>query len=449
MFWQKELETMSRDQLADLQLKKLKETVARCYHNVPYYQKIFKEQGILPEDIRSLDDLKKLPMTRKAALRENYPFKLLACPMRDVVRIHGSSGTTGKPTMVAYTRHDLDIWSDCVTRVVCAGGATPDDVAQIAFGYGLFTGALGLHQGLEKLGCAVIPMSAGNTEKQLMLMQDLGVTVLIATPSYALYLSEVAAQKGIIGNLKLRIGFFGAEGCTPEMRQKIEENFGIIATDNYGMSELTGPGVSGECEYRCGLHIWEDHFIPEIIDPETGEVLPAGSTGELVVTPLFKEALPLLRYRTGDITRLDYSPCACGRTHVRMEKVQGRSDDMMIIKGVNVFPSQIESVLLGVDQVGPHYLLILRRKNFLDTLEVQIELIDGSLLEDFRQLQALRSDIRARLKTCWASTARLRWSTPTPSSDSRAKPSVSSTCATSRSSERLFHRLQIEEGFLC
>ena len=387
MFWQKELETMSRDQLADLQLKKLKETVARCYHNVPYYQKIFKEQGILPEDIRSLDDLKKLPMTRKAALRENYPFKLLACPMRDVVRIHGSSGTTGKPTMVAYTRHDLDIWSDCVTRVVCAGGATPDDVAQIAFGYGLFT------------GCAVIPMSAGNTEKQLMLMQDLGVTVLIATPSYALYLSEVAAQKGIIGNLKLRIGFFGAEGCTPEMRQKIEENFGIIATDNYGMSELTGPGVSGECEYRCGLHIWEDHFIPEIIDPETGEVLPAGSTGELVVTPLFKEALPLLRYRTGDITRLDYSPCACGRTHVRMEKVQGRSDDMMIIKGVNVFPSQIESVLLGVDQVGPHYLLILRRKNFLDTLEVQIELIDGSLLEDFRQLQALRSDIRARLKT--------------------------------------------------
>ena len=399
MFWQKELETMSRDQLADLQLKKLKETVARCYHNVPYYQKIFKEQGILPEDIRSLDDLKKLPMTRKAALRENYPFKLLACPMRDVVRIHGSSGTTGKPTMVAYTRHDLDIWSDCVTRVVCAGGATPDDVAQIAFGYGLFTGALGLHQGLEKLGCAVIPMSAGNTEKQLMLMQDLGVTGLIATPSYALYLSEVAAQKGIIGNLKLRIGFFGAEGCTPEMRQKIEENFGIIATDNYGMSELTGPGVSGECEYRCGLHIWEDHFIPEIIDPETGEVLPAGSTGELVVTPLFKEALPLLRYRTGDITRLDYSPCACGRTHVRMEKVQGRSDDMMIIKGVNVFPSQIESVLLGVDQVGPHYLLILRRKNFLDTLEVQIELIDGSLLEDFRQLQALRSDIRARLKT--------------------------------------------------
>ncbi|PWM24256.1 MAG: phenylacetate--CoA ligase [Oscillospiraceae bacterium] len=399
MFWQKEIETMSRDQLADLQLKKLKETVERCYHNVPYYQKLFREQGLLPGDIKTLDDLKKLPMTRKAALRENYPFKLLACPMRDVVRIHGSSGTTGKPTMVAYTRHDLDVWSDCVTRIVCAGGATPDDVAQIAFGYGLFTGALGLHQGLEKLGCAVIPMSAGNTEKQLMLMEDLGVTVLVATPSYALYLSEVAAQKGLTGRLKLRIGFFGAEGCTAEMRHKIEENFGIIATDNYGMSELTGPGVSGECEYRCGLHVWEDHFIPEIIDPETGEVLPEGSTGELVVTPLFKEALPLLRYRTGDITRLDYSPCACGRTHVRMDKVQGRSDDMMIIKGVNVFPSQIESVLLGVDQVGPHYLLILRKKNFLDTLEVQIELVDSSLLEDYRRLQALRNDIRARLKT--------------------------------------------------
>lgn len=397
MFWQKELETLDRPALQQMQLEKMQQTVRRCYENVPYYRAQLDALGLGPDCIATLDDVRRLPFTKKAALRDNYPFDLLACPMRDVVRIHGSSGTTGKPTMVAYTRQDLDVWSDCVTRIVCAGGATPDDVAQIAFGYGLFTGALGLHQGLEKLGCAVIPMSSGNTEKQLMLMQDLHVTVLVATPSYALYLSEVAAQKGL--KLDLRIGFFGAEGCTPEMRAQIERNFGIIATDNYGMSELTGPGVSGECEYRCGLHVWEDHFYPEIIDPETGEVLPEGSFGELVVTPLFKQALPLLRYRTGDITRLDYSPCKCGRTHVRMDKVQGRCDDMLIIKGVNVFPSQIESVLLGIEQVGPHYLLVLRRKNFLDTLEVQVELTDASLLDDYKKLQLLRNDIRAALRS--------------------------------------------------
>lgn len=399
MFWQKEVETMSRDQLADVQLSKLKETVANCYQNVPYYRQLLSQAGVEPGDIKALSDVRGLPFTHKSALRDHYPFGLLARPMRDVVRIHGSSGTTGKPTMVAYTRNDLSVWSDCVTRVVCAGGATPEDVAQISFGYGLFTGALGLHQGLERLGCAVIPMSSGNTEKQLMLMQDLDVTVLIATPSYALYLSEVAAQKGIVDKLKLRVGFFGAEGCTPEMRRQIECNFGITATDNYGMSELTGPGVSGECVERCGLHIWEDHFLPEIIDPETGDTLPEGSVGELVITPLFKEALPLLRYRTGDITRLDSSPCACGRTHARMDKVQGRSDDMLIIKGVNVFPSQIESVLLGVEQVGPHYLLVVRRKNFLDTLEVQVELIDESLLERYGELQALRQEIRNRLRS--------------------------------------------------
>jgi phenylacetate-CoA ligase len=399
MYWQKDLETMSRDRIADVQLKNLKATVANCYYNVPYYRAQFDELGITPEDIRQLDDVRRLPFTKKAALRDNYPFGLLARPMRDVVRVHGSSGTTGKPTMVAYTRHDLDIWSDCVARVVCAGGATPDDLVQISFGYGLFTGALGLHQGLEKIGAGIIPMSSGNTEKQLMLMQDLGVTALVATPSYALYLSEVAAQQGITDQLKLRVGFFGGEGCTPEMRRKIEDNFKIIATDNYGMSELAGPGVSGECIHRCGLHVWEDHFLAEIIDPETGDVLPEGSFGELVVTPLFKEALPLLRYRTGDISRLDTRRCDCGRTHLRMDKIQGRSDDMLIIKGVNVFPSQVESVLLGIDQVGPHYLLVLRRKNFLDTLEVQIELADSSLLEDYGRLQALRNGIQERLKT--------------------------------------------------
>ena len=399
MFWQKDLETMSRDQISDLQLKKLQQTVKSCYDNVDFYRNLFDSLGLHPCDIKSLSDISKIPFTRKTALRDNYPFGLLARPMSEVVRIHGSSGTTGKPTMVAYTKNDLDMWSDCVTRFLCSGGAVPEDVAQISFGYGLFTGALGLHQGLEKLGCAVIPMSSGNTEKQLMLMQDLNVTILIATPSYALYLSEVAAQKQILDKLKLRIGFFGGEGCTAEMRQKIEENFGIIATDNYGMSELIGPGVSGECEHRCGLHLWEDHFYPEIIDPDTGELLPEGSFGELVITPLSKEALPILRYRTGDISKLDYSVCSCGRTHVRMSKIQGRSDDMIIIKGVNVFPSQIESVLLNIPHVGPHYLLVLRRKNFLDTLEVQIELIDESMLENYSMLSELRNTIRNQLKT--------------------------------------------------
>jgi phenylacetate-CoA ligase len=286
-----------------------------------------------------------------------------------------------------------------VARVLCAGGAGPDDIAQISFGYGLFTGAQGLHQGLERIGCAVVPMSAGNTEKQLMIMQDLGVTILIATPSYALYLSEVAKQSGLVGKLKLRLGFFGAEGCTPERRRQIEDNFHIFATDNYGLSELFGPGISGECEVREGLHIWEDHYLAEVIDPDTGEVLPDGVTGELVVTPLSKQALPLLRYRTGDITRLVRKPCTCGRTHVRMDKVLDRSDDMLIIKGVNVYPSQIETELLDTEGVGPHYLLVLRRKDFMDTLEIQVELIDASLLEEYVKLHTLREHIANRMRS--------------------------------------------------
>ncbi|MEG2377618.1 MAG: phenylacetate--CoA ligase, partial [Clostridia bacterium] len=314
MFFQKEIETMPREEIRALQLTRLRESAARAY-TVPLYKKKFDELGIKPDDIKSLDDLRKLPFTYKADFRDNYPFNMYACPMRDIVRIHASSGTTGKPTVVGYTKNDIELWSDIVARLAMSAGASADDVAQIAFGYGLFTGAFGLHYGLEKIGAAVIPMSSGNTEKQLMLMQDFGSTVLVATPTYALYLSETAKEMGIVDKLKLRIGLFGGEGCTPGMRRQIEENFNIKATDNYGMSELIGPGVSGECSLRCGLHVAEDHFIPEIIDPDTGEVLPEGAVGELVMTSLTKEALPVMRYRTGDISSLNYEKCECGRTH--------------------------------------------------------------------------------------------------------------------------------------
>lgn len=411
MYFQKELETMPRAELEKLQLERLKTSVARAY-TVPVYEKKFKEAGITPADIKSLDDLKKLPFTYKADFRDNYPFGMYAVPMKDIVRVHASSGTTGKPTVVGYTKNDLDMWSDLVARVAVAAGVTNEDVVHIAFGYGLFTGAFGLHYANEKIGATVVPMSSGNTEKQLMLLQDFGATVLVATPTYALYLSEAAKEKGIVDKLKLKIGLFGAEGCSAGMREQIERNFGITATDNYGMSELIGPGVSGECKYRCGLHIAEDHFIPEIIDPKTGEVLPAGAEGELVVTSLTKEALPVIRYRTGDITSLNYEVCECGRTHVRMAKVRGRSDDMLIIKGVNVFPSQIEGVLMNINHISPHYMLEVRRENFSDSLTVIVELVDENLLERFQELDALRNEIRAKLRTVLGIDAKIKLVSP-------------------------------------
>ncbi len=407
MFFQKDIETMDREALRALQQERFIRTVQTVYQNVPLYHERFNSLGINPSDIRSLDDLKSLPFLTKDDFRNNYPYGLFARPMKEIKRIHGSSGTTGKPTIVGYTQNDLNNWSDMVARFISAVGVTDEDIAQISFGYGLFTGALGLHQGLEKIGCTVIPMSSGNTEKQLMMMEDMGVTVLVATPSYALYLSEVCREKGLTGKLKLRVGLFGAEGCTAEMRAKIEENLGVLATDNYGMSELIGPGVAGECEYRNGLHIAEDHFICEIIDPETGEVLPEGSTGELVVTSLTKEALPIIRYRTRDMTRITTEKCECGRTHARMAKVIGRSDDMLIIKGVNVFPSQIESVLMGIDSIGPHYHLIVTRKNFMDHLEVEVELTDASLLESYGELENLQNHITDRLRTVLGLTAQV------------------------------------------
>lgn len=400
MFFQKEIETMNRRDLETLQLERLRWTVDYCYRNVPFYTRKLDEAGVTADKIKSLSDIKYIPPTTKADLRDNYPFGLFAQPMKNIVRIHASSGTTGKPTVVGYTKHDLDMWSDCVARIVTAAGATSNDIVQISFGYGMFTGALGLHYGLEKIGAAVVPNSSGNTEKALMYMRDFKTTALVATPTYAMYMAEVAKELDYpMSDYHVRLGLLGSEGCTPEMRTQIEKGWGLFATDNYGMSELMGPGVSGECEERDGLHFCEDYFLPEIVDPNTLEPMDAGEDGELLVTTLTKEGIPLLRYRTKDITRLNYEPCKCGRTGARMDKVKGRSDDMLKIRGVNVFPSQIESVLIGMDKIGPHYQLVVRREGFTDTLEVKVELIDSSVLESYQVIEALQNNIRKKLQT--------------------------------------------------
>jgi phenylacetate-CoA ligase len=375
--WNAEYETMSRSSLEELQLRRLQSTVAWVYDNVDHYRAALDERSVRPKDIKSLGDIAKLPLTDKTTLRDTYPFGLFAVDMDDVVRIHSSSGTTGKPVVVGYTKGDIATWTELTARVAAAAGVVHADRAQMAFGYGMFTGGFGMHYGLERLGATVIPASAGNTERHLMMMQDFGTTVLISTPSYALYMAEVAEEAGVdAGSLSLRLGLFGAEPCTDAARDEIETKLGITATDNYGLSEVMGPGVSGECECRCGLHINEDHFHAELIDPETTEPLSPGSEGELVITPLTKEAFPVLRYRTRDITRLDYDVCDCGRTFARMEKVRARSDDMLIIRGVNVFPSQIEDVLYKIEGVRPHYLIVVDRKHGLDDMEVRIEVAE-------------------------------------------------------------------------
>ena len=400
MYWQKELECAPRRELEAIQLERLKWVVAHCYNNVAFYHQRLDAAGVTPDKIKTLSDIQYIPYTTKEDIRDNYPYGLFGAPMDKIVRLHASSGTTGKPTVVGYTQHDLTLWSDLVARTVAAAGATSQDIVQISFGYGLFTGALGLHYGLEKLGATVVPTSSGNTKKQIMLMKDLGTTALVSTPSYALYIAETMKEMGYKReDFKLRLGLFGSEGCTIEMRDQIERELGVFATDNYGMSELMGPGVSGECRLRHGMHIWEDHFLPELIDSQTLEVLPQGAMGELVITTLTKEGFPILRYRTKDITTLDYSPCGCGRTHVRMAKVTGRSDEMLQIRGVNVFPRQIESVLRTGPQVGPHYQLVVRRSGFLDTLEVKVELLDETLLEKYSQLEQVEHSAKERLKT--------------------------------------------------
>ncbi len=398
--WSRE-ETLSREEYETIQLERLKKTVRRVYENVPHYRNKLKEAGIEPDGIKRLEDLSAIPFTVKDDFRKNYPFGLFASPKKDIVRFHASSGTTGKPTVVGYTRKDMETWSELIARIVTMAGVNDEDTAQISFGYGLFTGAFGLHQGLEKVGASVIPMSSGNTEKQIMIMQDFGTTALISTPSYALHMAEVAREMGLEPkkDLKLKWGLFGGEGSTESMRREINERWGLFATENYGMSELIGPGVSGECLALKGMHISEDHFIPEIIDPATGKVLGEGEVGELVITTITKEALPILRYRTKDITSLHYETCDCGRTTVRMSKIQGRSDDMLILGGVNVFPSQIEDVLLRIDGIGPHYQIKVFKKGYLDKIEVDVELVDANLLDSFTLLENLNQKIRHQLRT--------------------------------------------------
>ncbi|WP_392391680.1 phenylacetate--CoA ligase family protein [Zongyangia hominis] len=400
MFWQKDLETMDRASIERIQLERLQHIVKYCYDNVPFYHERLEKAGATPDKIKTLGDVERIPFTTKDDIRDTYPFGLFAVPMKKVVRLHASSGTTGKPTVVGYTKNDLDTWSDLMARLIVAAGGREDDIAQIAFGYGLFTGALGLHYGLERIGATVVPTSSGNTEKSIMLMHDFGTTTLISTPSYALYMSEVAREMGYQkDDFKMRLGLFGSEGSTVEMRNAIEEAWGIFATDNYGMSELMGPGVSGECERREGLHISEDYFLPEIIDGATGETLPRGATGELVITTLGKEAFPLLRYRTKDITRINYDRCECGRTFARMDKVMGRTDDMLKIRGVNVFPTQIESVIVGMKGISPNYQIVVTREGFMDKLEINVELIDETLLERFAELENLQHTIKDKLRS--------------------------------------------------
>ena len=400
MIWAKE-ETLSRDEIEKIQLERLKKTVKRVYEKVPAYRAKMEEAGVTPEDIVTLKDIQKLPFTTKQDMRDNYPYGLFTVPKKELRRIHASSGTTGKPTVVGYTDHDLDIWKECVARLAVAGGATDEDVAQICFGYGMFTGALGLHNGLEKVGAAIVPSSTGNTEKQLMYMKDFGTTLLVATPSYAMRIAEVAQQIGIDikKDLQIKTLLLGSELMTEAMRKELYKVWGedVNLTQNYGMSELIGPGVSGECLELNGMHINEDHFIPEVIDPNTGEVLAPGEKGELVVTCITKEALPLIRYRTRDITRLMYEPCACGRTTARMENLSGRTDDMLKIRGVNVFPSQIEEVLINTDGIGPNYEIVVERKDHSDILTVKVEVAAEGMMDSYAALEELEDKIKKKL----------------------------------------------------
>ncbi len=400
MIYDKKHETMSREKMRKLQLKRLRAIVKYAYENVPLYKKKYDEAGVKPSDIKTLKDIEKLPFITKTDLRDNYPYGMLSVPLSDVSRIHASSGTSGKPTVVVYTDGDMEIWTECVARLVAAAGGRKDDIVQICFGYGLFTGALGLHQGWERIGAAVIPASTGNTERQIMLMKDLQSTALVCTPSYALHLAEEMERLGYKSeDFKLRVGMFGSEASSEEMHKEIARKLHVLPTDNYGLSELIGPGVSGECEEKAGMHINEDHFYAEILDPDDFHALDEGEYGELVLTALTKKSMPMIRYRTKDITKLDYSPCACGRTTARMAKLKGRTDDMLVVKGVNVFPSQIEGVLLSFKEVGGSYEIVVTREDYKDKLEVRIELVDDSIVGDYGRLEKLSADIKHALKT--------------------------------------------------
>lgn len=399
-YFNEEFETLPRAALEALQLKRLKDVVERVYATVPFYKQSFDKAGIKPSAVTNLNDLKRLPFTTKADMRDSYPYNLFSAPMEEIVRIHASSGTTGKPTVVGYTKKDIEIWAELMARSLVTAGAHKGDIIHNAYGYGLFTGGLGVHNGAEKLGASVIPISGGNTVRQLMIMQDFGSTVLTCTPSYSLFMAEEAKEAGIdFKKLKLRIGIFGAEPWSDGMRAEIEQKLNLTALDIYGLSEIMGPGVAQECfEGKNGLHIWEDHFLPEIINPETGESLPEGEKGELVITTITKQGIPLIRYRTRDITSLSYEQCRCGRTHARIARMSGRSDDMLIIRGVNVFPSQIESILVRIEGVEPHYVLIVDRKDNLDTLQVQVEVDEHIFSDEIKVLQELGRRIEKEIK---------------------------------------------------
>ncbi len=400
MIWNENIECMDRESLRKIQSIRLKKIVEHVYHNTPFYRKKMQELGLTPDDINDIDDISKLPFTTKYDLRDNYPFGMCAVPMSQIVRIHASSGTTGKPTVVGYTRKDLAAWTESLARCFAAYGADSSDFFQVAYGYGLFTGGLGAHYGAEHIGASVIPMSSGNTEKQITLMHDFGATVLCCTPSYALFIADAIKDSGIDRNeLKLRIGAFGAEPWTENMRKEIEEKLGIKAYDIYGLSEIAGPGVGYECECQDGTHLNEDHYFPEIVDPNTLQPVKPGETGELVFTHLTKEGMPLLRYRTKDLTALHYEKCKCGRTLVRMDRILGRSDDMLIIRGVNVFPTQIESVILEMEEFEPHYLLTVDRINNTDHMELKVEVRPDYYSDEINKMLSLKKKLVGRLQS--------------------------------------------------
>jgi phenylacetate-CoA ligase len=400
MIWNKEYECLPRKKLEELQLERLKKIVNWVFERIPFYRSLYEKEGINPNKISSLSDLKHLPFTEKDDLRKAFPFGMFAVPLSEVVRVHASSGTTGQQTVVGYTRNDIETWSEVMARTMASCGTTSEDIVHNAYGYGLFTGGLGVHYGAEKIGATVIPMSGGNTKRQVLVMRDFGSTVLTCTPSYALYMSEVAEEMGIdFKALKLKSGAFGAEPWSESMRVEIEKKLNLEPFDIYGLSEIIGPGVSAECEAHEGLHLYEDHFLPEIIDPETLEPLPPGEKGELVITTLTKEATPVIRYRTRDITSLNYEPCSCGRTLVRMERVTGRTDDMLIIRGVNVFPSQVEQILMEIEGTEPHYQIVVDRKDSLDVMEVWVEVSDKIFSDEIKKLEVIEKRIKEEIQS--------------------------------------------------
>ncbi len=414
---------MSRDELVALQGKRLAKIVDRVYHNVPYYREKMQEMGLEPGDINGIEDVEKLPFTTYEDLNKNYPFGLAAVPRSELVRVHASSGTTGKPKVAVYTRRDIDIWAECAARCLAMAGVTRDDVIQVGYGYGLFTGGLGAHYGAEKLGALVLPMSAGNTRKLIDMMIDMDVTTIACTPSYLLHVAEDLQKEGLIDKIKLKYAICGAEPWTDEMRNKMEELLHIKAYDIYGLTEICGPGVGTDCQYHNGLHIWEDHFLPEIIDPVTQKQLPAGETGELVITTLTKEGMPLLRYRTKDLTSLKYEQCQCGRTTARIQRFKGRTDDMLIIRGVNVFPSQIEAALLTIDGTTPHYMIVVDRVDNEDTFEVQVEVEEKFFSDEVRELEKLTKTIHNKLKVALGLNVKVKLVEPNalPHSDGKTK----------------------------